>query len=58
MPAQVLDANDGDDLAYSLVGADGVFEINEDTGMITVASDGISDSDDDPAPTPSMVMVD
>ena len=41
-----VSANDGDDLAYSLVGADGVFDIDEDTGMITVASDGISDSDD------------
>ena len=39
--------NDSDDLAYSLVGADGVFEIDEDTGMITVGSDGISDSDAD-----------
>ena len=37
--------NDGDDLAYSLVGADGVFVIDEDTGMIKVGSDGISDSD-------------
>ena len=38
--------NDGDTLAYTLVGADGVFDIDEDTGMITVASGGISDSDD------------
>ena len=41
-----VSANDGDSLTYTLVGADGVFEIDEDTGMITVGSDGISDSDD------------
>ena len=41
-----VSANDGDDLAYTLVGADDVFVIDKDTGMITVGSDGISDSDD------------
>ena len=40
-----VSANDGDSLTYSLVGAGDVFEIDEDTGMITVKS-GISDSDD------------
>ena len=42
-----VEANDGDSLTYTLVG-DGAsgFEINEDTGMITVGSAGISDSDE------------
>ena len=40
-----VEANDGDSLTYTLVGADGVFDIDEATGMITVGSDGISDSD-------------
>ena len=39
-----VSANDGDTLAYTLVGADGVFEISA-AGMITVGSAGISDSD-------------
>ena len=41
-----VEPNDGDSLTYTLVG-DGAsgFEINEDTGMITVGSAGISDSD-------------
>ena len=41
-----VSANDGDTLTYSLVG-DGAsaFAINAATGMITVGSDGISDSD-------------
>ena len=41
-----VEANDGDSLTYTLVGAGGVFEIDEDTGMITVGSAGISDSDE------------
>ena len=47
MPAKVLAANDGDTLTYTLVG-DGAsaFAINAATGMITVGSDGISDSDE------------
>ena len=40
-----VEANDGDSLTYTLVGADDVFDIDEATGMITVGSDGISDSD-------------
>ena len=39
-----VSANDGDTLAYTPVGADGVFDIDEATGMITVGSAGISDS--------------
>ena len=41
-----VEANDGDSLTYTLVGADDVFVIDEDTGMITVGSAGISDSDE------------
>ena len=44
MPAQVLVPMTATTLTYTLVGADGVFEIDEDTGMITVGSAGISDS--------------
>ena len=41
-----VEANDGDDLTYSLHGdAASAFEIS-DAGMITVGSDGISDSDE------------
>ena len=41
-----VEANDGDSLTYTLVGADEcVFDIDADSGMITVGSDGISDSD-------------
>ena len=42
MPAQVLAANDGDTLIYTLPDTS-VFDIS-DAGMITVASAGISDS--------------
>ena len=47
-------ANDGDTLIYSLVGEQAdVFEIDEDSGIIKVGEDGISDTtggpDDDPA---------
>ena len=40
-----VSANDGDSLTYTLVGADGVFDIDADSGMITVDS-GISDDDE------------
>ncbi len=44
-----VSANDGDSLKYYLSGTGaGVFAINEDTGMITVGTAGISDSDGGP----------